>query len=161
MKAFNFWQCWLFILGVVMVVFGLALAFFNHTALFDWLFNKQINPVFWNSPAVPDLARDFQRWAYGVLGATVAGWGVFIAFLARYPFAKRERWAWNCIAAGLLVWFVSDTAISLAFGVYFNALFNLALFIAGMLPLLFTWRESPGLKSGAISSQTCCGKEHR
>lgn len=140
MKALNFWQRWLFMLGVIMVVFGLLLAFFNQTALFDWLFNNQINPVFWGSAAVPDLVRGFQRWIYGVLGATLAGWGVFLAFLAHYPFARKERWAWNCIAVGLLVWFVSDTIISLAFGVNFNALFNLALFVAGMLPLIFTWR---------------------
>ena len=141
MKRFDFWQRWLLALGAIMAVFGLLLAFFNQTALFDWLFNNQINPVFWESAALPDVAPDFQRWIYGVLGATLAGWGIFLAFLAYYPFARKERWAWNCIAVGLLVWFASDTAMSLAFAVYFNAFFNLALFIAGMLPLLFTWRE--------------------
>jgi hypothetical protein len=141
MKPFDFWKRWLLVLGAVMVVFGLLLAFFNQSAIFDALFNSQINPAFWQSTTVPELAWDFQRWAYGVLGATVAGWGVFLAFLAYYPFAKKEKWVWNCIASGLMVWFVSDTAISLAFGVVFNAFFNLALFVAGVLPLLATRRE--------------------
>ena len=141
MQNFHFWQRWLFVLGNLLVVFGLLLAFFNQTPLFDFLFNNQINPAFWNSPQAPAEILAFQGWAYGVLGATVAGWGVFLAFLAHYPFRKKEPWAWNCIAAGLVVWFVSDTTISLVSHIYFNVFFNLALFLAGMLPLLATWRE--------------------
>jgi ABC-type Fe3+ transport system permease subunit len=51
MNRFYFWQTWLFVVGLVVVVFGLALAF----------------------------------------------------FIARYPFRNRERWAWNCLAVGLLL----------------------------------------------------------
>ena len=75
---------------------------------------------------------------YGVLGATLAGWGVFVAFIAHYSFKKKEKWAWNCILAGPLLWFVVDTAISLNFKVYFNAAFNTALFAAVVLPLWFS-----------------------
>jgi len=56
------------------------------------------------------------------------------------PFKNREIWAWNCVAGGLLVWFVLDTAISLAYRVYFNAAFNALLFAGGMFPLWFTRR---------------------
>ncbi len=87
---------------------------------------------------IADSAGDFQKWIYGVLGATLAGWGVFVAFIAHYPFQQREKWAWNCILAGLLVWFVIDMAISLSFKVYFNVAFNTALFAAVVLPLWFS-----------------------
>jgi len=138
MNRFYFWQTWLFAVGLVIVVFGLALAFFNQTAAFDLLFNDRINPVFWGIRDAPAEVAAFQQWIYGVLGATVAGWGVFLAFIARYPFRNRERWAWNCLAVGLLLWYTVDTALSLYFQVYFNAIFNTVLLGAVILPLAFS-----------------------
>jgi len=138
MHNFNFWQRWLVALGIIITIFGLALAFLNQTPLFDLLFNNQINPVFWGTQLAPQEVLPFQAWIYGVLGATVAGWGVFLAFLSYYPFKQREKWAWNCLALGMLVWFLSDTTISLFYRVYFNAAFNLLLFSAAILPLAFS-----------------------
>jgi hypothetical protein len=63
-------------------------------------------------------------------------------FLARAPFKRRERWARDCIAAGIGLWFVLDTAISLYHGVYFNALaVNVPLLVIVGLPLWFTRGE--------------------
>ena len=72
-----------------------------------------------------------------MLGATVAGWGVFMAFIAHYPFRRRERWAWWCLVTGLLVWYLPDTALSLVYAP-FNAAFNSLLLVNFGLPLLFT-----------------------
>ena len=139
--VFAFWQRWLFSVAILIVLFGLSLSFFSQSTAFDILFNNQINPVFWNNHLAPENVIAFQRWIYGVLGATVSGWGVFLAFLSRYPFKSRQRWAWNCIALGLTLWFLVDTAISIIYKVYFNALFNLALYLAGVLPLAFTYKD--------------------
>jgi hypothetical protein len=138
MSQFLFWQKWLLVLGGVIVAFGLALAMFNQTPLFDALFNRQINPTFWIEADVTPQIRAFQQWAYGVLGATMAGWGVFILFIAREPFRRRERWAWNCLAFGIGLWFVVDTALSIAANVIFNAAFNSLLLVLVLLPLLAT-----------------------
>jgi len=70
MKSFSFWQRWLFIFSLIVVVFGLGMALL-----------------------------------------------------------------------GLSLWYVIDTVISLCFSVVFNAVFNTAIFILAMLPLLFTRRE--------------------
>lgn len=140
MKAFHFWQKWLLVASLLIVIFGLALAFFNQAAMFDSLLNNQINPAFWGSTEAPGQVIAFQRWIYGVLGATVAGWGVCMTFIARYPFWKRERWAWNCIAAGVIVWFVVDTGLSLYYAP-FNAAFNAVLFLVIGLPLAFTRKD--------------------
>ena len=110
------------------------------TPLFD-LFNRQIDPTFWGASAVGDSVKRFQQWLYGVWGATIAGWGVFVTFIARYAFAKKERWAWHCLLTGLAVWFVLDTGISFVYQVYFNVAFNTAIFILAMLPLVFTHKE--------------------
>ena len=139
MGTFSFWSRWLFVVSLVIVVFGIFMALLNGTALFG-LFNDQVNPVFWGDTAVPDSAQTFQRFIYGVLGATMAGWGVFLAFIAHYPFRRQEKWAWNCIFAGLLLWFLVDTPISLTFHVTFNAVLNTLLLALAILPLAFTRR---------------------
>jgi hypothetical protein len=140
MKRFLFWQRWLLIFSLVVVIFGMSMALFNRTLLFA-IFDQQVNPSFWGASSLPAGVDEFQGWTYGVLGATMAGWGVFLAFVTRYPFRNRERWAWNCLALGLLLWYVIDTAISLSRGVVFNAIFNTGILILAALPLFFTRRE--------------------
>jgi hypothetical protein len=134
----DFWTNWLLAVAIVLVLFGLSLCFFNQSLLFEVLFNSNIDPVFWGLNFVPLSSVSFQRWVYAVLGATVAGWGVFLAFLANSPFRRKEKWAWNCILAGMLTWYLPDTILSMQFGVVFNAAFNSILLILVLLPLVFT-----------------------
>ncbi len=138
MQRFNFWQKWLFVVSLGITTFGSFMALFNRTPLFD-LFNGQIDPVFWSSAAsFPESVAPFQGWLYGAWGATVAGWGIFLAFIAHYPFKQREKWAWNCLVWGLGIWFVLDTGISWYYGVTFNVVFNIVVTLAAGLPLVFT-----------------------
>jgi hypothetical protein len=140
MKQFSFWQRWLWVLSLVIIIFGLVMAVLNNTPFFD-LLNHQIDPIFWGNQSVPAQAIAFRGWAYGVMGAVMAGWGVFYAFLAQFPFQRKEKWAWNCLALGTLVWYVPDTFISLLSGVILNATINTVLLALLMLPLLFTRKE--------------------
>jgi hypothetical protein len=140
MRRFNFWRIWLLIVAVAIAVFGVLMAFLNQTAVFS-TFNREINVVFWPSGEVGRGLPQFQSWVYGVWGATVAGMGIFAAYVAHYPFAKREKWARQCLAAGTVVWYVLDTYISLASGVIFNALFNTVIILLIAFPLGFTWKE--------------------
>jgi hypothetical protein len=143
MRAFLFWQRWLLIVGVGVTLFGVFMALSNSTPLFS-SFNDQIDPVFWASqdPSTPTLR--FRAWVYGVWGATVAGWGLTLTFLALHPFKRRERWARNAMFYGLSLWYLLDTGLSICFGVYFNALFNTLLIVLAGLPLIFTWGEFGG-----------------
>ena len=125
------------ILGAIIVVFGVALALLYSTPLFD-IFRTQIDPVFWAAGELTGGTLLFQQWIYGVLGATMAGWGVSIAFIAAVPFKRREKWAWNCLALAVSLWFVIDTFLSWRFGALFNVVFNVLIFLAAMLPLLFS-----------------------
>jgi len=140
MTNFSFWQRWLFVVCVIVSVFGVMLAFLSGTPLFD-LFNRQIDPAFWSANIVDDGTRQFQQWIYGVWGATIAGWGIVMAYIARYPFNRKERWAWNSMVFGLLVWFILDTSLSVIHKVYFNVAFNMTLLILAGLPLIFTRKE--------------------
>lgn len=140
MDRFSFWQRWLFVYGLMISIFGVFMAFFSGTIFFE-LFNNQINPVFWGVENIPATTRTFQGWLYGVSGSIMTGWGIFLTFIAYYPFKMKEKWSWNCLISGLLVWFVMDTSISVYFNVYFNVLFNSLIFILGLLPLVFTWKH--------------------
>lgn len=138
MGSFNFWQKWLFSFGIYLIVFGLLLSFFSHSTLMNYLFNNQINPAFWGLTELPEDAKRFQAWIYGVLGATISGWGVFISFIAYYPFKAKEPWAWNCIGTGFIIWFVIDTTISVYYNVGFNVFINVTFLLFMLLPLIFT-----------------------
>ncbi len=140
MSGFLFWQRWLVGLGIAVSVFGLGMVFFNGTPLFE-SFNRQIDPAFWGTNTVDDAARRFQQWIYGVWGATIAGWGTVLTYVAHYPFKRKERWSWNGLALGLLIWFVLDTSLSVLYKVYFNAAFNTALLVLAGLPIALTRRE--------------------
>ena len=137
MRGFSFWQKWLFVVSLIICCFGLLMAFWGGAVLFQ-VFNDQVDKVFWGSAQVPNQAANFRQWIYGVLGATMAGWGVFLAFIVQYPFKRKEKWAWNCLLSGLGIWFVVDTFISIYHTVYFNAFFNIVLMIALIVPLIFT-----------------------
>jgi hypothetical protein len=141
MTSARFWNLWLLLVGWVLVVFGLLLGFFNQTPLFDVAFNSQIDSVFWPNAIPVEGIEAFQAWIYGVLGFTVSGWGVFVIFLARYPFRKRECWARNCVFAGITLWYITDTSISLYFGVTVNAVLNTAVAVLVYIPLAATWTE--------------------
>ncbi len=137
MINFSFWQRWLIVVGIVISVFGVVMTISSGTPLFD-LFNRQIDPAFWSTNAADGAARQFQHWIYGVWGATIAGWGIFLTFVACFAFGRQEKWAWDCMVVGLLVWFVLDTSLSLDYKVYFNAAFNTVLVVFAGLPLVFT-----------------------
>jgi hypothetical protein len=136
MGSFTFWQKWLFIVSLIFALFGFFMAFFNQTLPFDFLFNNQINPVFWRSVQIPIQALNFQQWIYGVLGATCVLVGIFLLYLIHYPFHKREIWVWKCISFGFTLWFFIDTSISLYSGVIFNAVFNVLLYVVFIGPML-------------------------
>ncbi len=139
MAHFAFWNRWLLLAGVIITVFGILMTLLSGTPVFD-LFNRQIDPAFWGTTVVEAGARQFQHWIYGVWGATVAGWGICLAYVARHAFSRKEKWAWDCLAAGLSVWFLSDTALSILHGVYFNVVFNAVVLLSFGLPVIFARR---------------------
>lgn len=122
------------------VFFGMALALFNQSPFFDFLFNRQINPVFWPNGAVPAETVRFQQFTYGVLGATMAGWGMCFAILFQYALPRREPWVWRGAMTALVLWYVTDSAISWQCGVLFNVAFNTIFFIALAIPLVLVSR---------------------
>ncbi|MBN1822841.1 MAG: hypothetical protein JW803_00830 [Endomicrobiales bacterium] len=136
LNDFLLWQRLILLGGIFTVIMGMAMSLFGNTGPFI-VYEKLVNPVFWPSGA-PEGVAFFQRWVYGVVGAVMAGWGVFIVFIAQVPFLKKENWAWQCIFWGMTVWYVPDTLLSVWYGVYFNAVLNTVMYLFVLVPLLLS-----------------------
>jgi hypothetical protein len=136
---FEICRIWLLALGAAMAVAGAAMVLlvgFRPVAPLLGLLDRP----FWSSG--PDATtRRFETWAYSVTFATMAGWGVCIAFITANAFASKESWAWWSIAASVALWYPLDTGRSLLHRVYVNAALNTALLIAVAVPLALTYAD--------------------
>lgn len=137
MRNFNFWQKWLVLFGIVSIMLNVALmspAMFNAELSY-------ISSAFWESGVVPSEAKEFYNWVFGVYAAMGITWAFFIVLVASYPFKRKEKWSWYCLFSCISVWFVIDTAFSLSFEFYMNAINNGIFYVLLILPLIFTKRE--------------------
>jgi hypothetical protein len=133
------WSGWLTAVAVAVAAFGVFMSLFGGTPLFgpiDFFYD----PSFWPGSA-PAVVTDYQAWVYGVWGATLAGWGIVLVFIARGPFAAGEAWAWRAVALGTAVWFVLDTLASLMHGVLPNVILNVVVLVLVAIPLWGSRRE--------------------
>lgn len=137
MKWFAFWQRWLFLASVAFALFGLLAAWFPFAPFFAPR-NDAIARVFFDGAWTPRVIA-FHAFSAGPLGGTIAGFYVLQAFIAAVPFRRREPWAWQATLAGMLVWFVIDSAVSIAHGAAFNVyLVNLVPLVLFGVPLAMT-----------------------
>jgi hypothetical protein len=133
---FDFWHKWLLTVCFIVIVFGLIMALLSWTPLFN-VFNGLVNDVFWQGDK-PIGLEQYRLWVYGMLGATMIGWGITLAYIVLNPFVKQEKWSWNAIAVGLTVWFIMDTSLSVYTKAYFNVGINILLIVLAGIPLLMT-----------------------
>ena len=94
-------------------------------------FKQAVSPV-----PVPNEVLGYLRFANGIIGAVMAGWMLTNIILARGPFMRGERFAWNAIAWPLLGWYLIDTCFSVAHGVWGNVLLNTATALMFGIPLI-------------------------
>lgn len=140
MTRFSLCRAWLLIACVSMIVLGLLMVFFNQSPVFVWM-NEPMHRVFWPGNEMTSAAIEFQRWVYGTWGATIAGMGVMSTFLVYKGFSRREKWARDALGAGILVWYLFDTMVSLLSGVFANAISNTVMLASFGIPLLLTWKD--------------------
>lgn len=136
------WQNWFSAWAIFVALFGLVLAggaFAATDGLTEALFTLFGNPL----PANIDAHH---RFAIGLMGAVTMGWGLtyWVAFKALFALDTATAapiWRYMLIAG--LIWYVIDSAISIATGFWMNAVSNTILILLFLI-LLF--------KSGAIKS---------
>jgi len=137
-RRFELARRFLFWAFVAQVPLGYSVAFAYESELWAW-HREGMADALWGTTGVPAVAVPVVHQLAAMLGATIACWGVAMAWVVAGPFRRRERWAWFCVASSFAAWFVVDTWLSLTHGVTVNVFFNLgALALIGG-PLALTW----------------------
>ncbi len=138
---FELFRIWLIIVGAALAVGGVALAVFSDIRLAEPL-HRTIDAPFWPGTERPDQrTRRFRTFVYGVLGGTMAGWGLMTAILVASHFSSREVWVWWAVALSVGVWFVFDTGRSIWHRVWINVAANTTLLVLVAIPLAGTFAE--------------------
>lgn len=136
MAMSDFWKKWLNVWSFSVVLFGLFLAgaaFPSTDGLVRMLF-ELIAP----EPFAPSASL---RFAIGLMGAVTMGWGgtLFAVFQAAHCLdTANARPIWRLVAGVAIIWFIIDSAISIATGFWLNALSNTVFIALLFLPIIRT-----------------------
>lgn len=135
-SAEQFWYIWLKVVSTLCIVFGAAMALFNHTDLFR-VVNEKLEVIYFTETILTAEVASMQYWLVGLIGAVLAAWGVLVYFLILFPLKRKERWAWNSIVISLIIWFVFDSWASYKWGAEINLILNVVFMLQYAAPLLF------------------------
>jgi hypothetical protein len=139
----DFWKHWLLAWSIGVTIFGLVLAggaFAATDGLTTALFSLFGNPL----PADMDAHH---RFAIGLMGAVTMGWGLtyYGAFRALFLLpADKAAPIWRFLLLASLIWYGVDSWISVATGIWMNAVSNTL--VIGLLLIGLT-------QSGALSER--------
>jgi len=141
MKSFIFWQRWLFYSSLLFAIFGIVFAVYGNN-LFFLPYNNALAHIFGFGDKMPTEIEPFRAFIWGPLGGTIACCYILLAFIAWYPFGRKEPWARNAIIVAFGVWVVLDSAVCICYGVYFQIyLINGFSILVKALPIIFTWKD--------------------
>jgi len=141
MKSFIFWQRWLFYSSLLFALFGITFAVYGNNPFF-LPYNRGLAHVFGFGESIPIGLEQFKAFIWGPLGGTIACCYILLAFIAWFPFQRKERWARNAIIIAFGTWVVLDSVICFYYGVYFQVyIINTFSILIKALPIIFTWKE--------------------
>jgi hypothetical protein len=141
MDSFIFWQRWLLYTSILFAVSWIFFALYWANPLLE-PYNRAIALLFWHSPNMPQEVLPFLKFILGPLGGSIACVYILLAYLAAYPFKKKEIWSRNAIIFAFSIWLIMDSSLCLYYGAYFQVYFiNTFSFLQKALPLIFTWKE--------------------
>ena len=141
MDRFVFWQRWLFISSILFALFGVVFAFFGDNPLFH-PYTELLARSFFDSDEFPQKAEVFREFVYGPVGGCITCCYILLAYIAWYPFQRREKWAWWAIAFAFGAWVILDSQAAIRHGVYAQVyIINVFSILIKALPLAFTWRH--------------------
>lgn len=140
-KTFNshkLHKAWLKITAIVVGSFGPV--FFLGTMLTTseparWT----LDILSWPLNGVPTYASSETRFLSALTGGFLLGWGVMIWCLSVWVYDAAPNAVRQSVLAGLLAWFLLDSAGSIASGTSSNAIFNIFVLFLAVGPL---WRPA-------------------
>jgi uncharacterized membrane protein YjjB (DUF3815 family) len=125
-------KLYLEILAILHIIVGLGLPFLVDTWLFNY-YNLLLLSAF-NTNSTEALALG--KFMVGLLGPTLASWGVMFLFIVRYAFRTASRTAWLCMLTAIIGWSIYDIALSMVAGVYLNVVIDLIVLCFLLPPLI-------------------------
>lgn len=131
------WSIWILLLGITVGLSGIVLAVVVPIVppTIQDLFYQSFRP----ENSIAGMHTDDLRhidWMYGVLGATMLGWGILITLLAYHYMNENQDWILGVMLASIASWYLLDTAISLHFKVPANILLNTVILLVALIPIL-------------------------
>lgn len=135
-----FWTRWLLVVSAGVVVFGLLLVLApaltrQGFSLLAYASQDQIDSFGTEQVRYVSLA-------HAVIGGVMIGWGVALFYVTNALLASGNPVGWNIIAFSVAAWFLPDTAYSLIYGFWQNAVLNTVFLVLFAVPLWAT-RSAP------------------
>ncbi|WP_337041279.1 hypothetical protein [Emticicia sp. 17c] len=118
------------------ILFALGYDIFLFTS-----YDHALARIFWQTDQLSPEIKPFRLFVAGPLGGTIACCYIMVAYLACYPFKRKEKWARNAIIVAFGIWCVLDSLACFQYGVYFQLyLINGLSVLQKALPIIFTWK---------------------
>ncbi len=124
------------------VLFGISTAWFASIPPSS-LWSQWIAEHFYQG-TMPQDARTMYDFMRGPLGGTMAGSYLLQTWIVAVPLRRGEPWAWWAIASATVVWFVVDSAVSIAHDAWFNVFYiNTFALLSMFAVLIWFWISTP------------------
>lgn len=120
--------------SVATVAFALLFAFASHDAT-DGPVRWLSDIVFWRLDDGVAQLTNTNHLADAILGGVMCGWAIMTWLLADRLLAKAPKETASIIRISMAVWFVVDSAGSIASGAWLNAVANVAFLAMFIVPL--------------------------
>lgn len=138
MSRNEFQKSWLLVTAVVIGAFGPVFSLATVPS-WDILAQLSLDVLAWPIDGTQRYADSSMRFLSALTGGFLFGWGVMILCLRQWVYDVAPEPTRRAIVAGLLAWFVLDSAGSIAAGVPSNAVFNVLVLLLCVGPL---WRAA-------------------
>ncbi len=138
-RRFRFWYKCLLAVSILNLIMGVIIALFPGSFLFE-AHTAALTEAFFGGE-LPEQAEQMRRFFFGIIGGTIAGYFLLQTLLVLFPFRNGERWAWHAIFWAILLWFVTDSTLSILHGAFFNVwMINIPSLLLTLIPLVFTFK---------------------